>query len=284
MALARTLVTAALALTLLGACQAAPLVETDFTRNADGWALVRDAKLLTPEGSTRGQALSLTQDDGSQVGVAWTAMKFTAPSFSFIAEVEIRHPDETTCPAEGFAMAFAPVESDAVTGGGASLGLFHGDIETFTAFEVNTWTGQGLGSETDRSVCNVGKHETFAIDVVNPDVEDSVRSGGYQGTPETGGAKIGKVVPPAGMKIVNGGVYRYQWNVAPDGTHTVYVTGLDEKNRQFQKVKVLEVKFPDNKAINFEGRFGMAASTGGAFQHTEIYRVSIHSPVLAEPQ
>jgi len=278
------LITLGLAVAVLGTCRADILVDTDFSKDAQGWALLRDARLLTPEGSTRGQALSLTQDDGSQVGLAWTAMKFTVPSFSFLAEVELRHADETTCPAEGFAMVFAPVESDAAAGHGASLGLFHGYIETFTAFEVNTWTGQGLGTEEERTVCNLGKHETFAIDVVNPQVEDSVRSGGYQGTPEKGGAKIGQVVPPSGMKIVNGGLFRYQWNVAPDGTHTVYVTGMDEKNKQFQKVKVLEVKFPDNKAIQFEGRFGLTASTGGAFQHTEIYRVRIHSPVLAEPQ
>jgi hypothetical protein len=280
---ATTLFGLGLALAVIGACQAATLVDTNFTQNADGWQLNGNAKLLEPEGSTRGQALSLTQDDGSQVGVAWTTMKTKVPSFSFIAEVEIRHPDETTCPAEGFAMAFAPVEADVVGGLGASLGLFGGIIETFTAFEVNTWTGQGLGTEADRQVCNVGKNETFGFDVINPNVEDSFRVGGNRGTPEVGGAKIGQVNPPAGMKIVNGGVYRYQWNVAADGTHTVYVTGLDDKNKQFQKVKVLEVKFPDNKAIEFEGRFGLSASTGGAFQHTEIYRARVDSPVLAEP-
>jgi hypothetical protein len=280
---ATTLFGLGLALAVIGACQAATVIDTDFTKNADGWQLNGNAKLLEPEGSTRGQALSLTQDDGSQVGVAWTTMKTQVPSFSFIVEVEIRHPDETTCPAEGFAMAFAPVEADVVGGLGASLGLFGGIIETFTAFEVNTWTGQGLGTEADRQVCNVGKNETFGFDVINPNVEDSFRVGGNRGTPEVGGAKIGQVNPPAGMKIVNGGVYRYQWNVAADGTHTVYVTGLDDKNKQFQKVKVLEVKFPDNKAIEFEGRFGLSASTGGAFQHTEIYRARVDSPVLAEP-
>jgi hypothetical protein len=280
---ARSLVVVALALAFAGACPAATLIDTDFTKGSEGWALNGNAQLVTPEGSTRGQALSLTQDDGSQVGVAWTTLKQKVPSFSFIAEVEIRHLDETTCPAEGFAMAFAPVETDTVGGHGASLGLFGGIIETFTAMEVNTWTGQGLGTEAERQVCNLGKNETFGIDVVNPQVEDSVRIGGSRGTPETGGSKIGQVNPPQGLKIVNGGVYRYQWNVAADGTHTVYVTGLDEKNKQFQKVKVLEVKLPDNEAINFEGRFGLTASTGGAFQHTEIYRARVDSPVLAAP-
>jgi hypothetical protein len=83
---------------------------------------------------------------------------------------------------------------------------------------------------------------------------------------------------------VNGGFYRYQWNVAPDSTMTVYVTGLSDGNKQFQKVKVLEVKInPALKAIDYEGRFGLHAATGGAFQITEVAAVRIESPIV-EPQ
>jgi hypothetical protein len=86
------------------------------------------------------------------------------------------------------------------------------------------------------------------------------------------------------MKIVNGGFYRYQWNVAEDGTMQAFVTGLSDSNKQFQKVKVLEAKIaPALKAIGFEGHFGLSAATGGAFQTTEIATVRVDSPMI-EPQ
>src|SRR5262249_16185229 len=159
-----------------------------------------------------------------------------------------------------------------------SIGIFGGP-DTFTAFDLNTWQGQGLGDNG----CDDLKNETFGIDVINPSVADPSRSGGNNGTPEMGGAKIGQINPPTAMNIVNGGFYRYQWNVSETGVHTVYVTGLDDSNKQFKKVKVLEVKFPNNNAIKFEGRFGLTAATGGAFQHTEIAAVQVESPMV-DPQ
>jgi hypothetical protein len=149
------------------------------------------------------------------------------------------------------------------------MGLF--GLEQFAAFDLNTWRDQGAGSEDDRADCKTGKHVTFSVDIVNSAVEDNARTPGSSGTPDKGGAKIGQVVPPTGMQIINGGFFRYQWNVAEDGTQTVYVTGLSESNKQFQKVKVLEVKIAAAlKAIDFEGHFGLHAATGGAFQITEV--------------
>jgi hypothetical protein len=43
------------------------------------------------------------------------------------------------------------------------------------------------------------------------------------------------------------------------------------------------VKFPNNNAINFEGRFGLTAATGGAVQFTEIAAVRVESPAV-DPQ
>src|SRR5262249_13767134 len=155
--------------------------------------------------------------------------------------------------------------------------------DTFTALEINTWRGQGLGSDDDKNGatgCDSGHNETIALDVINPNTDTDRTSGG--GTPDAGGPKIGQTNFPAGLKIVNGGFYRYQWNVADNGDVTVYMTGLEDSNKQFQKVKVLDLKGVKG-AINFEGRFGLAAATGGAVQFVEVSQVDIESPMI-EPQ
>jgi hypothetical protein len=62
------------------------------------------------------------------------------------------------------------------------------------------------------------------------------------------------------------------------------VTGLNDSNKQFQKVKVLEQKIAASLgAIDFEGRFGMTAATGGAYIHSDIAAVRIDSPMI-DPQ
>jgi hypothetical protein len=280
----RFLAIAALAMAM-NAAPAETLLDTDFTKASTGWVLNGNAQLLDPMTAGVAQVLSLTQHEGSQTGVAWTELQRQVPSFSFIAEARIRWDQakatevgsDTSCPADGFAMAFAPVATDAVGGGGGALGLI--GLERFTAFEVNTWRGQGLGDETQRAECTSGMHETFAFDVITAETEDPTRTDGVAGTPEKGGAKIGQVVPPSGSKIVNGGLYRYQWNVAEDGTMSVYLTGLEDSNNTVQKVKVLEVKFPSSP-INFEGRWGLTGATGGATQYTEVTRARIDSPMV----
>jgi hypothetical protein len=62
---------------------------------------------------------------------------------------------------------------------------------------------------------------------------------------------------------------------------SVTVTGLEERNKAFRKVEVLQVKFPRNP-IDFEGRFGLTGSTGGGgVQHTEVAAARIHVPMIA---
>jgi hypothetical protein len=82
------------------------------------------------------------------------------------------------------------------------------------------------------------------------------------------------------MQILNGGFYRYQWNVAEDGTMQVFVTGVSRINRQFQQVKVLEAKIdPALQPIRFPGRFGLSAGTGGASIGVAVAAARIDSPV-----
>jgi hypothetical protein len=282
-----------MALVPMSAGRAATPVTTDFSKDANGWSLngnARLAKLSEAKVATLGdakleQVLELTSSEADQISIAWTELKQKVPSFSFIADVRVRYDGGglNDCPGDGFTLAFAPVAKDATSaeGMGGGLGLF-GSIETFTAFEVNTWHAQGLGSEEEKQNCMADKHVTFAMDVVHPGT-DNERMPGMNGTPEKGGAKIGQVLPPEGMKVVNGGWYRYQWNVAENGTMTVYATGLDEQNKKIQKVKILEVKFPDNKAIDFEGRWGLTAGTGAGFETVEVAKARVETPMV-DPQ
>jgi hypothetical protein len=291
---ATTLLAVLLALASVSAGQAATLVTTDFAKDSKGWVLngnarlakLTEAKIAAIGGAKLEQVIELTSSEADQTSAVWTELKQKSPSFSFIADVRVRYDGGglNECPADGFTLAFAPVDKDKVSpdGGGSGLGLFGSGIETFAAFEVNTWYGQGLGSEEEMQNCMSDKHVTFAFDVVHPGT-DTERTPAMNGTPEKGGAKIGQVLPPDGLKVVNGGWYRYQWNVAENGTMTVYATGLDGGNKKIQKQKILEVKFPDHKAIDFEGRWGLTAATGSGFQTVEVATARVESPMV-EPQ
>jgi hypothetical protein len=284
----RTVLVIALALAPGFACRGETILETDFSHGLQGWARNGTARLFSSVEPGRGQLLQLTSSKTYQTGVVWTELRRRVPSFSFIVEARVRFASRGAgdCPADGFAMVFAPVESDAVGNWGGSLGLAQNEyvIRQFMALEVNTWYGQGLGTPTERTSCASGKNETFALDVLTPAMKrtEAARTAGG-GTPEKGGFKIGQTLPPAGMHIVNGGWYRYQWNVSQDGTTTLYVTGLDDANHMFQKVKVLEVKLAWNPLDLFDGRWGLTGTTGGAVQTTELSHVTIEVPMV-EPQ
>jgi hypothetical protein len=293
----RTLFAAMMLLVVTGVAQAATLVDTDFSKgDTKGWVLnaLLKGKATGPlqvvdvsGDAAHPKALQLTSDKNDQTGVAWTEMKFTVPTFSFIADASITHAG-TSCPADGVAMSFANVDDPTTAGGGGgSLGLFGGSKPfAFAALEVNEWREQGLGTKAEQGACTSGKNETFAFDVINDKVAKKTRDPFVApADPAKGGARIGQVLPPTGMKIVNGGFFRYQWNVAADGTMTAFVSGLDKgKNDQFQKVKVLEVKIdPSLGAINFAGRFGLSAATGGADIGAMVAHARIDSPMI-EPQ
>jgi Bacterial lectin len=284
----RTLLAVALALGAATACQAETVLETDFARGLQGWARNGTARLVSSAEPGREQVLQMTSSKAFQVGVVWTELRRRVPSFSFIVEARVRFTPGSAneCPADGFALVFAPVETDAMGSWGGSLGLCGNQdlIRQFVALEVNTWRGQGLGTPEEQQDCRSAKNETFALDVLTPEMrrtETARATGG--GTPQNGGFKIGQTLAAPGMAIVNGGWYRYQWNVDLDGTTALYVTGLEDANRGFQNVKVLEVKMAWNPLDLFDGRWGLTATTGGAVQTTEVSRIAIEVPMV-EPR
>jgi hypothetical protein len=278
---------AALALTL-SAAHAETLINTDFSKDAAGWVLNQDAQLLDPKTAGVTQVLSLTQNDGSQTGVAWTEITRRVPSFSFIVDMRIRFQrvvdgvEYNECPADGATLVFAEADSDWIGPGGGSLGLFGGGLERYTSFVVNTWRGAGNGNAAERESCTTNlKFETFEFGVIAPGYgEDTRPQDGVVRTPADGGSKINQVNPPEGMRLVNGGWYRYQWNVdGATNTMSVYITGLEEGNSQFQKVKAAEIK-SGPPVLNFSGRWGISGATGGAVQFTEVRRARIDVPMI----
>src|SRR5262249_34903773 len=97
---------------------------------------------------------------------------------------------------------------------------------------------------------------------------------------DRGGARIGQVNPPPGLRIVNGGLYRYQFNAdGATNTLTLYVTGLEQGNRQFQTVKVLEEKI-GVPILNFNGRFGLTAGTGATGMQVDLLYTRIEVPMV----
>jgi hypothetical protein len=285
-----SLCTLALALLGVGVGRAETILNTDFSHGSAGWVLNLDAQLLTVSGR---QVLSLTQHSNGNEGVVWTETKRGVPSFSFIVDIRIRHEGDG-CPANGVLLAYADAPTSAVGGGGSHMGLFNNpdEIGRFIALDVNTYYGQGLGSGDCTEATAIP--ETIALDNMKPGCpgcQDDPETGrrGYDrhtgqnqpGDPAKGGIKLGQVGFPPGVKIVNGGAWRYHWNV--DGatdTVTAYMTGLDEGNKQFQKVKVLEVK-SGIPVLDFEGRWGLASATATATQHTEVLAARIEAPAIA---
>jgi hypothetical protein len=293
----RFIFAAALALATTSA-QAATLVNTDFTLSnlsdaSAGVAAWRTAGTAGLELNAPGYppvTLALTHNVGSEGGAAWTIQEFTVPSFSMWADVNIdfNRLDESgnltndNCPADGIALAFASIPNfaktqDVVGGAGGSLGLYGREtvLPRFIAFEVNTWKGQALEDTDD---CSTNKFTTFAF------ADNDVATVGVArdaGAADTGGGKVGQVA--AGDKIVNGGWYRYQWNVdTATGKMEAYITGLDDANKAIQNKKVAEVTFSGGAPkLGFAGRFGITAGTGGAVQGTRISHIRVDSPAVA---
>jgi hypothetical protein len=188
---------------------------------------------------------------------------------------------DATCPADGFTLAFgAPTDQFQVGGGGGSLGLYgNGDaIPQFIALEVNTWYGQSID---DTSTCTTGKNVTFAFADADPTA--GVDRG--TGDKDNGGGKIAQVNAPDSLQksgLINGGWYRYQWNVdSATGTMQAFLTGLEDKNKAIKLMKVAEVTMGSKAPkLTFKGRFGLTAGTGGGTDGVHVAQVVVVSPVV----
>jgi hypothetical protein len=286
----RFIFTAALALATVSA-QAATQINSDFTlqdasRPANVWKTNRDAglQLNADIGGTAPApiVLKLTDNQQDQRGTAWSVQQFEVPSFTMWADVNVNWkpapgaPVDTNCPADGFTMAFADVDASAVANGGGALALY-GREETVPraiAMEVNTWKDNAVEDAGD---CSTGKSTTFGF----ADISKDTTLDRGPGDLDTGGGRLGQVTAPA--KIVDGGWYRYQWNVdSAAGTMDLFITGLDESNKSVANQKVASIKLNAGAPkLNFKGRFGMTGATGGATQGTYVRSIRVDSPMVA---
>jgi len=290
----RFIFAAALALVASGAMAATtPLVSTDFTlqdqkRLPTNWTLNGFAGFeLNPLGGTPLIDLELTKNTASNGSVVWSNDEFTVPSFTMYADINIDfHPRgagvSADCPADGFAMAFASTTSaSAIGGAGGSIGLYGNDtdIPQFIAAEVNTWYGNDID---DTATCTTGKNVTFEFTNNDTNVGTGRSMGG---TPDAGGAYVNQVTAPDALQksgLVNGGWYRYQWDVdTTTGKMDLYVTGLEDSNKAIQNMKLNEVTFGASAPkMNFKGRFGLASGTGGGTEGMHVSQVVVFSPAL----
>jgi hypothetical protein len=290
----RFILAAALALVGTGAlADTPPIVSTDFTladanRLPTKWAMNGTAGLeLNPLSQTPLVDMKITNNLTGQGGVAWTTDTFTVPSFTMWADVNIDfHPQgpgvDATCPADGFALAFANTTSPYVLGGtGGSMGLYGNDtdIPQLISAEVNTWYGNDID---DTATCTTGKNVTFEFTDLDPNTTTGRNMGGDV---NSGGAYVGQVTAPDAFQkgLINGGWYRYQWDVdSTTGHMDLYISGLDDSNKSIQNMKVNEVTFAKSApTLTFAGRFGIAAGTGGGTEGVHVRQVIAVSPAVA---
>jgi hypothetical protein len=228
--------------------------------------------------------LALTHNQNGENGTAFTLIKGSVPSFTMWADVNITFDLKTPkdCPADGFTMVFTDAAPNFAPGGGGSLGVYDMSAKVtpdIFGFEVNLWHSNALEDTAD---CTMNKFTTVAFNDFNSKT-------GYTrdvapakvGTADAGGARIAQADPPAAVTILNGGWYRYQWNVdAVNGTMAAYITGLDASNKSAQNVPLTSVTLGKNApSLNFSGRWGIAAATGGAHCGVQVAHVEIITPM-----
>ena len=290
----RFIFAAALALVAASAHAATTtLVNTDFTlqdtkRLPVNWTLNGTAQYeLSFQGNmVAALDVALTKNTSGNSAAVWTNDAYTVPSFTMWADVNVDfHPSgpgvDATCPADGFALAFANTTSpNAIGGAGGAIGLFSNptDIPAFIGFEVNTWYGQDID---DTSTCTTNKNVTFAFENAN---SDSGTDRGTAGDEKMGGDKVAQVTAPDALQkgLINGGWYRYQWDVdTTTGKMDAYLTGLDASNKAIQNMKLDEVTFASTAPkFNFKGRFGLTAGTGGGTEGVRVRQVVVVSPAV----
>ena len=284
----RFIFAAALMLAAASARAAAPSIlidDADFTlqdrtRAPIEWRTNGTAGLALDPTSAVPVSLALIHNLNGEQGTAWSLIRGTVPSFTMWADVNVTFDTDITkgCPADGFTMAFADTTPDAVGQGGGSLALYSTPktIPSFVAFEVNLWHDNAL---EDTKICTTGKFLTFEFTDANKatGVDRTV------GTPDKGGARLAQVTAPATLTILNGGWYRYQWNVdTVAGTMAAFITGLQDSNKAVQNMPLTNVTLGANAPkINFAGRWGITAATGGAHAGVNVARVRIVTPMAA---
>jgi len=261
------------------------IVDTDFTLQDStkapfDWQTNGNAGLQLDATGTPSITLALAHNQNSEASSAWTLISGTTPSFTMTADVKVTF-DGTipaSCPADGFTMAFANTTPTGLGGGGGGLGLYGvKTIPTLIAFELNLWHSNAILDQAD---CTKNEFTTFEFSNETLAAGPARNAGG---TADKGGAYIAQVTAPAGLTVLNGGWYRYQWNVdAVNGTMAAYITGLDASNNTIKNMPLTNVTFTATAPkLNFSGRWGLTAGTGGAHSGVEVAHVKIVSPMVA---
>src|SRR2546425_3836710 len=162
----RFIFAAALALVAASAHAATTtLVNTDFTlqdtkRLPVNWTLNGTAQYeLSFQGNmVAALDVALTKNTSGNSAAVWTNDAYTVPSFTMWADVNVDfHPSgpgvDATCPADGFALAFANTTSPNVIGGGGGAGRAvtqPTDNPPLLRLQGHTPYGQGIADTSHR--------------------------------------------------------------------------------------------------------------------------------------
>jgi hypothetical protein len=238
------------------AARADMLLQTDFTApSADAisaaWELNGDASLTEVAGETPARRLRLSQGELSESASAWTKATFHPTSFTAQFDVRFRRQTEgSRDPGDGLAFVFADVPSTFLGAAGGSLGLYGGDapLDPGKVFgmDINTYAGEGVG---------------FAVSGERPVAED----------------RPGWTTLPAGVKLVDGGIWRFTLRVTPSGANSHAEVFLEGGNDQIKLTKIADYT-SDRRVLPAEGRFGFTAASGAATEFTDVLNVTVVSP------
>jgi len=238
------------------AARAETLLQTDFTTASTdaisaAWELNGDASLTEVAGETPARRLQLTHGELSENASAWTRATFHPTSFTAQFDVRFRRQtEENREPGDGLAFVFADVPSTFLGAAGSSIGLYGGDtpIDPGKVFglDINIYTGEGIG---------------FALSGERPVAED----------------RPGWTAFPAGVKLVDGGTWRFTLRVTPSGANSHAEVFLEGGNDKLKPTKIADYT-SDRRVLPAEGRFGFTAASGAATEFTDLFNVTVVSP------
>lgn len=238
------------------AARAETLFQTDFTAaSADAinaaWELNGVARIVEAPDEKPSPRLRLSHGEFAESGSAWYKMPFQLSSFTAQFDVRFRRQTEgNVTPGDGLAFAFADVPATFLGDAGGALGLYAGDSRLTPGqvfgLDINIYAGEGIG---------------FALSGARPPIED----------------RPGWTTLPAGVKLVDGGVWRFTLRVTPAGSNSHAEVFLEGGSGKLARTKIADYT-SDSPALPAMGRFGFTAATGGATEFTDVYGVTVIAP------
>jgi hypothetical protein len=214
------------------------------------WEFNGVASLTEVAGDTPPRRLRLSHGETSESASAWSKATFRPTSFTAQFDIRVRSTESGMGPGDGLAFVFADVPTSFLGASGGSLGLYKGDtpLDAGKVFglDLNIYTIEGVG---------------FALSGERPAIEELP----------------GWTPLPAGVKLVDGGTWRFTLRVTPSGANSRAEVFLEGGNSKLPLTKIADYT-STTPVLPPEGRFGFTAGTGAATEFTDVFNVTVVSP------